>query len=333
MIRRVVYIFIFFVKAIGCIYAQDAQYTQYYAAQSLLAPSFAGTTNGGRVALNFRDQWPTIPKEFISYNFAFDYFFRKYNSGIGFYTSRDHAGIGNLTSTSIGLQYSYKIKVNRLWQIRPGVQFNYCFRSINFNKLLFGDQISLYGIRDYSIEPQSYEKIYFYDFATSAIAFGKDIWFGLAFDHIGNANQSLTATRDPIPLKASIFGGKKLVLQPHIGSESEESLFFTTLFKTQGKFDQLDLGVLWSKLPFVIGMNYRGLPFATDYKGLFNQDAISMIIGYDMEQYRIGYSFDMTISRLSGNSGGAHEISFVLLFNQTHKKKYDKWREISCPVF
>ena len=39
---------------------QDPQFPQFYSSPLYLAPSFAGATDGGRVILNYRDQWPQL---------------------------------------------------------------------------------------------------------------------------------------------------------------------------------------------------------------------------------------------------------------------------------
>ena len=57
---------------LGQVTAQDPHFTQFYAAPTYLSPAFAGTTIQNRFALQFRDQWPSIPGAFVSYNLAAD---------------------------------------------------------------------------------------------------------------------------------------------------------------------------------------------------------------------------------------------------------------------
>ena len=50
------------------------------------------------------------------------------------------------------------------------------------------------------------------------------------------------------------------------------------------------------------------------------------------ESIKIGYSYDLTISKLgNGITGGSHEISMG--FNLKCKKKPKNFRKISCPSF
>ncbi|WP_287060456.1 type IX secretion system membrane protein PorP/SprF, partial [Algoriphagus sp.] len=41
-------------------FAQDPQYSQYYAAPLYLNPAMAGGELTGRVGFNYRNQWPSI---------------------------------------------------------------------------------------------------------------------------------------------------------------------------------------------------------------------------------------------------------------------------------
>jgi hypothetical protein len=47
-----------------------------------------------------------------------------------------------------------------------------------------------------------------------------------------------------------------------------------------------------------------------------NPDAVIVLLGLQQKDYKIGYSFDYTISRLTNKSGGAHEISLAWMFRK-----------------
>ena len=74
------------------IYGQDPQFSQYYAAPLLIAPSFAGNSLGSRAFMNFRDQWAKLPGAFVTYSVAVDNNFYALNSGFGLVAMRDVAG-------------------------------------------------------------------------------------------------------------------------------------------------------------------------------------------------------------------------------------------------
>jgi hypothetical protein len=46
-----------------------------------------------------------------------------------------------------------------------------------------------------------------------------------------------------------------------------------------------------------------------------NSDAVIGYVGFKKGKVRVGYSYDYTISKLAGQTGGTHELSFT--FNWT----------------
>lgn len=56
-------------------YAQDVQFSQFYNAPLYLNPALTGTSHSSRAILNYRNQWPTAGKPFITYAASFDHFF------------------------------------------------------------------------------------------------------------------------------------------------------------------------------------------------------------------------------------------------------------------
>lgn len=314
--------------------AQDPQFSQFYAATTYLCPSFAGSTDGSRAILNYRNQWPSIPGAFVSTALSVDHFFPKVRSGIGVLFMNDKAGSGNLQNTNLGLQYAYNLSITRLLSVRPALQVTYSQRSIDFSKLVFGDQLSFSGNTAGSVvEVPVTDKAGYIDFSTSALVFSDKLWGGIAFDHILEPNQSLTGSVSKVPLKTSVFGGTKLFLKKSAGLYEEEYINVTFVYKHQEKFDQLDVGGYWFKKPLLIGMWYRGIPLVKSYKPEYlNHDAFSVMAGVKFKQFVAGYSYDFTISKLISSTGGSHELSIIYEFNQDqHLVKKRKKIMVPCP--
>jgi type IX secretion system PorP/SprF family membrane protein len=313
--------------------AQKPQFTQFYAAPLYLAPSFAGGTDGSRAALNYRNQWPELPGAFVSYAFSLDHFFHNYNSGLGLMILRDEAGSARLGNTTAGLLYSYVFKANHNWTMRPGVHFNYTQQTIDYSRLIFGDQLSIDGNHSPTslISPPPLDQVAYFDASFSWLAYTSDLWLGLTADHLMMPNQSLTGQSDRIPIKFSFFGGYKWMLSGSMFDMAEESISAAFLYKNQGPFNQLDLGVYWYNYPFSLGLLYRGIPiFNNPVYGIANNDAVALIGSLKTKSLRIGYSYDFTISRLMTSTGGAHEISLIYHFNQGAPVK--KPGKIPCPA-
>lgn len=312
-------------------FPQDPQFSQYYAAPLYLSPSFAGTTDGGRLIMNYRNQWPAIPGGFVTYSASFDYNFDKVNSGFGFIVTKDVAGSGNLGTTNVSLQYCYRLKLNREWQIRAGTQYSFSQRTLDFYRLVFGDQLQFDQNNSTTIEQPTFSHAGYLDFGSSLLLYSRNYWIGTTFDHLIEPNQSLINGDSRVPMKMTIFAGAKIPL----GSRyrvSEDNIFISSLFTKQASFVQLDLGAYWSKKHFVMGLMYRGIPFIYAYKpGYQNNDALIILTGFQTQYFKFGYSYDLTISRLVINSAGAHEISMAYMFDKTAKKRRPE--AIPCAKF
>src|SRR6478609_10380992 len=121
--------------------AQDPEFSQYYAAPLYLNPAFAGTTDDHRFIANYRNQWPNVARGYTTTAFSYDYNSNSINSGFGFLATQDQAGTAGMKSTQFNFLYSYKLRLSSKWVISSGLNFGYAVRSIDFNRLIFGDQL------------------------------------------------------------------------------------------------------------------------------------------------------------------------------------------------
>jgi type IX secretion system PorP/SprF family membrane protein len=327
-VKKYIFNILFLVLSSLYLSGQDPQFTQFYANKLYLAPSFAGAVQQDRVSLSYRNQWPSLPGTFVSYCFAYDHFFSNFNSGIGFLVLRDLAGSGKLSTTNLGLQYSYDIKLNSWWNIRPGVHFIYTQTGLDFDKLLWNDQLSVGGTTTTTEQRPGLETKGDVDFSSSILAYSDKIWAGFAVDHMLRPKNSLYGNDFTVPVKVSIFGGTQVIRKGRLLNPIDESLSLAFLFKTQDKISQLDMGLYWFKSPLMFGIWYRGIPVINKEKV---GDAIAFLVGYKVESFSFGYSYDFTISRLLSSTGGAHEISLIYEFKTSRTKK--KRHMIPCPEF
>ena len=85
------------------------------------------------------------------------------------------------------------------------------------------------------------------------------------------------------------------------------------IFQKQAESEQLNIGANIEGEQLALGLAYR--------RGFNNSDAIILLMGYTLRQsspeaffqkVRIGYSYDLTVSKLGVSSGGAHEISIKM---------------------
>lgn len=319
--------------------AQDPQFSQYYAAPLYLNPGLVGINQKGRAGVNYRNQWPSIDANFQTYSFYADYYFDEQYSGVGIIVNSDQEGIAGLKSTNVGLQYAYQVQLNYQWTFRPGVEASYYWRSLDFSRLTFGDQFDNTGqVRDFTSETFNGQNAQFFDLAFGGIVFSKQIWLGAAMHHVLEPNQSLAGGDSPLPRKFSLHGGYRIPFtqvslraRPHPDG-LERSFTPSFNYKSQGDFQQLDLGVYVTLEPILLGMWYRGIPL-NGIEGTKNSESIISMVGVTVDKITFGYSFDYTVSDLGIGSGGAHEISLIYTFSLAPPNKPPREvRELRCPV-
>jgi len=328
-VKRIIYLFVLSFIIILDSFGQDPTFSQFYANALYLSPSFTGATSQYRFALNYRDQWPAVPGVFHTYSISFDKALTNFNSGIGVIATYDVAGSGNLSTTNIGLLYSYDFNVNKEWHIRPGVNFKFYYLGLDINKLVFNSQITGSGTSP-AVTPPPFDKVADVDFATSALVYNERIWAGFTLDHLLKPKTSFYGDEATVPVKFNFYGGAQILKKTRLKQKMQDVLSVAINFQKQGKFYQSDLGLYYYKEPLIFGVWYRGIPFTTSQAG----DAIIGLIGIKTSQLHIGYSYDFTISNLIGSTGGAHEISLVYEFNNLSLGQLKKRiRAIPCPEF
>lgn len=313
---------------------QDAHFTQFYASPTYLSPAFAGTGVQSRFALAYRDQWPSIPGTFTTVHASFDHYLREINSGIGMSVVHDRAGSGALRYTGVNAQYAYEFQLKRKVFLRPAIQFGYMQHSVDWGRLVFGDQLARGGgVGTYeSLEGRTAR---WTDVGSGLLYFTPKTWLGVSWLHMNKPNQSLLLGESAVPGKVSVHGGRRMRIRTPVIRHKQNYIIAAFNYKSQGKYDQLDLGAYFEREPFFMGLWYRGIPLFKAYEpGYGNSDAIAVVLGASVNGLRIGYSYDITISKLAGRSGGAHELTLVYeLADKRKKKSIEKRRVVPCAKF
>lgn len=325
--------------------AQDPQFTQFYAAPLYLNPAFAGSALAPRITANYRNQWPAITN-YVTTMVGLDHYFDKINSGVGLLLQSDNQGQGRIQSTDIGLQYSYQFQVSESSFVRLGLQGSYVNRNVNYFGLTFGDQFTNQGFINgsTSVDPilQGGSPTNKYlDFSTGGLVYSDWYWVGAAVHHINRPSQAFfVGDQSRLPSKFSVQAGLRIPLGSFsgLGDDADREISFSPviLYKQQGKYSQLDLGAYLTYAPLTFGVYYRGIPFKKYNQTINNHDALAGLIGYRMDRFSIGYSYDLTISTLGFASGGSHELSLSYIFEKPEGRRSGVRRrdkKLPCPKF
>jgi type IX secretion system PorP/SprF family membrane protein len=337
MVRRIILTLMVVITTFGITMegkAQDPIFSQFYANPIYLNPAFAGTTICPRLIMNYRNQWPSIPGGFVTYNASYDQYFEKLSGGLGVIAMSDLAGEGKLTHSSISMMYAYRLGLDmrNKYNLNFSLQGSYFSKSLDWSKLTFGDMIdSRDGFIYQTANIPGYENVNYVDFSAGMLYYTERFYFGVAVHHLTEpANSFYDGDRSVHFRKYTVQVGYEIPLGDKRGVYQQEypSLFPSLIYQQQQQFHQLNYGLYFHKTPMVVGIWYR--QFMSAPVGGYS-DAIVGLVGFEYDKFKIGYSYDVTISALNNVSGGSHEISFTLKFNCPEKGP--KYKAIKCPAF
>lgn len=296
--------------------AQDPEFTQFYANPLYLNPAFAGTARCPRFVLNYRNQWPALTGTFVTYSASYDQHIDAMAGGIGFLVTNDKAGEGTLITTNFSAIYSYQLNLTRQFSMKFGFQATYAQKKVDWEKLTFGDMIDpRRGFVYTTLEQKNQTARTNVDLSAGILGYSKKYFFGFAVHHLTEPDEGFLGS-SKLPMKYTGHAGAVIPLD---GRNGETSLSPNILYQQQQDFRQLNLGLYVSKGPIVGGLWYR------------NEDSFIALIGFQQNLVKVGYSYDVTVSKLANATAGSHEISFQLQFECKPKKR--KFRTVSCPSF
>jgi type IX secretion system PorP/SprF family membrane protein len=320
---KIIFLITNVVLAMGSVYAENPQFSQYYAIPLSIAPSFAGNSLGSRAFVSYRDQWGKLPGSYVTYTAAVDNNFYAINSGLGLVAMRDAAGSARLGTTSATALYSYRFNITDDWRVRPGISFAFTQRSLQYSKAIFPDQISYTGIDPNTLE-RSAKPYYYFDASSSVVVYNRRLWLGLCVDHLLRPNSSFARLDSRVPMQWSQFGGINFPMANRVG-RVPEVITVNYLFKMARHYRQMDVGVNWYRAPLLLGFAWRGLP-ASEYP---SYDCLILTVGIAFNNIAVGYSYDFTVSKLGPATGGSHEITLSIAFNEGNKSQ--RKGSIPCP--
>lgn len=217
---------------------------------------------------------------------------------------------GTLETHVVDVIYSPIFKVfNKQLAISPAFGLGLKHRSVNFDKLQFGDMIDpRYGYVYEVTEQSSADQRLVGDLSTGLILTWKGLVAGFAAHHItqpdeGFAGLSILPVRLAGHINYQFSITEKLKISPAF------------IYTNQQDFNSILPSVSFEAYGARIGVAYR--------TSFTNPDAVIFMAGYRGHGIRIGYSYDLTVSSLTNNTGGSHEVSLAYVF-RCKKAEYAK---------
>jgi len=287
---------------------QEAQFSQYMFNTMAINPGFAGSN--GAICLNTfaRQQWQgfkdpdgssTAPQTFL---FSIDAPIKFLHGGLGAVISKDKAGFED--NTHFRLAYAYRVNLGNGF-LGIGLEAAFLDKKIDFAKFRTGNEADPFGDGDIVISTGKAKGSDFYtDFAFGVYynVPGK-FYAGISalnlsepkgFSYINLSNLS---TGNAVSLKRTYFitAGYEYVFPSNPSFELDPSF----LIKTDFVSAQYDIATLLKyENRFWGGLSYRV------------QDAVTVMVGMNWKNFKFGYSYDITTSKLggAGKSNGSHEL-------------------------
>ncbi len=296
--------------------AQDPQFSQFYANPLYLNPAFTGTKGCGRLNLNFRDQWPQLSGQFITYSASYDQYASAVGGGLGLLVTSDNAGQGSLITNRVGAIYSYIQNLNRDYTFSFAMQADLEQKSVNSQNFMLGDRIDPKTGYNANLPGEVIPSttISYPDFSTGAIIYSKYMQAGFAVHHLLEPKQNFLISTTPavLPRKYTAHIGVTIPMWGERGAKARQMDSYISpqvIFQQQQDFRELNLGVFVKKGPISGGVWYR------------TRDAMIVSIALQTKQFRVGYSYDVTLSNLSTAAVGSHEIAVGYSFTCRQKTK------------
>ncbi len=323
---------------IGCLFyqtilwAQQPIYSQYYAAPMQLNPAFAGLVEAPVIQLSYRNQWPNIPNAYQTFSAGYSQYFSKMNSSFGFRAEGDVAAGGLYSSVRLSGLYVYDIRFDKNSYIRVGFDASIVSQRLNWNKLVFLDQLDLVtGTSNAQGVPNSTQELAgtnsrtYLDFSPGFLVNTAYFFAGFSLRHLNAPNESLMGANgegtDELPVGFSFQAGSQIKIG-NSNNKRRASSFISPnlLWYKEGRSQQLNVGAYVKYQLFLGGIWFRHT--------FTNADAVILMVGIQKGMLKVAYSYDWTVSALGGSTGGAHEIT--LLFNFENEKAAYKNRYNDC---
>ena len=287
---------------ISCIHTAtaqtDTQFTQYWAVPSYYNPAATGRTDFIDIHAIGRLQWVGIDNAPTSFTGLADMPFKFMDKrfGTGVVIHQESAGLYN--TLSVGVQLAYKKEKIFNGELSIGAQIGM------FNETFKGSKVILPGDDEY--HEGTDEAIPTNDITGTAIDFNlgffythKWFWLGASAMHVSSPKISLSEESSMeqsyefiaertfylmggsnIPIKNTL-----LELQPSFMVKTDTK-FFTGEFTARARYRKFLTG----------GIAYRW------------KDAVSLMVGAELKNFTIGYSYDYPVSDISKASNGSHEV-------------------------
>jgi len=291
MVMKTLFTILFFGISGLVVHAQQTPlFTQYFWNDYLINPAFSGLSSYNPIQVGVRNQWTGFGGAPGTYTLGGHGAIQNKNMGIGGMLFLDDFG-GAIEQSGIVLNYAYHLKLNNSSKLSMGIsgslnQYTYDGSNIIANsqndQSLFVSQKSLVPDFNLGIVYSSEDRLRVGFSANQLLESSLKKWNSNTSEELSNKlvrHYFLSGS-----YLADIKG--KIQLEPYT--------VLRTTFITPVQFE-MGARIIY-KEHFYTGIGYR------------HKDAFVFLVGTTYNRFLLGYSYDLTTSKLRNYSSGSHEI-------------------------
>lgn len=294
--------------------AQDHMYSQFFNSPLYLNPALNGQFNGDlRMNLIYRNQYTSVPGALSYVSASIDYNVPQFGGGLGLIFTRSAEGLAYLYKNNIAGIYSYSVGSDS-YVLSFGVQAGVTNRSVDFSRLVFGDQIdpSLGYVpgSGTSADLPVFNNKFFFDSGAGVNLTAGNFNLGGAAQHINRPNESFTGTPSKLPIRTTLHASYRLNISTDDNMDEEDRSYVipSVVFYKQSTAQAVSAGMQYKRRSINAGLWYRN---SGGSKALVLSFVFDLFINKEGgERLRLGVSHDVPAGGLNySNTSGTSEGS------------------------
>ena len=316
--------------------AQDPHFSQFFASPLTLNPAFTGKFSGTwRLAANHRDQWPSIPKAYVTTSASLDFPILKskipdtdvFGVGISGLTDASAEKILKLNYGSVSMSYHKALDEDGYSTIGAGFQATYSSLSIDQGRTTFESMLTQNGFTNEGGREflQNGNNQSYFDINAGLLYSGStngenNFYLGASMYHINRPKVGFISDNWYLSGRISAHAGGSFPLSDLL------TVHASVIHQIQNKASETTLGAA-----IAANLSQDAEKPSAIYIGSWVRlnDAIVPYLGLEFGGLRVGVSYDFNISNLKAatQSRGGSEFSIIFI------KRPPDYQGIPCPKF
>jgi len=318
-----------------CTYAQDPHFSQFFASPLTLNPAFTGKFDGQwRLAVNHRDQWPSIPKAYVTTSGSFDFSIMKDKLPAGDVFGIGISGLSDASANdqlklnygSLSLSYHKALDEDGYNTIGAGFQGTYSSLTLDEGKLTFEDMLRQNGFTGARTDFLTNGNNHNYFDVNAGILFSgssngiNNYYAGVSVYHVNRPKVGFKEQNYLLANRITLHGGGSFPVADAL------TLNASFIYQSQSKASETTLG---GALAYNLNKDESNPSSIFIGSWLRINDALIPYVGLEVGGLRIGASYDVNISSLktATASRGGSEFSLIYI------KRKSESKGIPCPRF